>query len=310
MTGVHDELQRLIELNHNEQWVPHHLAVEQLEDFGDDLIPGLVDCLSDEDSEIRQLAVDLLAELRPRSNSAVPDLIQRLDDEDRLVRSSALFHLNDFGPLAVGAIPHLDRWLEDEDDEYLRTLALTSILTLDPERTELLSDLRAALTSGTSMVRHLAQRYFSQTKTQLPFDESMFRQAVRDNWHFQTPSHQVFWQSELQEDGTWCLDLAPVFQELLGGAHDGKIVWPGFQFDLSGFGSEPGVELKSYGAQNGTHDGVFIPLIGMSGEYFGQPFFLRIFFEPRPDSQIREGVDVHREKVRPVNEEETDDLPF
>ena len=137
MSCIRDELCRLIRLNEQEQLAPHDIALEQLERFGDDLIPGLIECLSDGHPDVRHLAVQLLSEARPRSNSAVPALIERLSDEDWLVVTSVIFHIGDFGPMAAAAIPNVEPWLESPN-EYLRILAATTIVKLDPSRTEFL----------------------------------------------------------------------------------------------------------------------------------------------------------------------------
>ena len=72
MTSIRDQLTRLIVLNDADEWIPHHVALEQLAHFGNRLIPGLIDCLTDPDVEIRQLAIELLAEARDASAVPVP----------------------------------------------------------------------------------------------------------------------------------------------------------------------------------------------------------------------------------------------
>jgi hypothetical protein len=57
---IRQELQRLIDLNYAEQWVPAPTALRQLERFGIGLVPGLVECLEDDDPEVRVLAIELL----------------------------------------------------------------------------------------------------------------------------------------------------------------------------------------------------------------------------------------------------------
>ena len=75
MTTVRDELCRFIKLNEQDQWIPAGDALEQLEPFGDGLIPGLIECLSDGHPDVRHQAVKLLGAARPRSDVAVPHLI-------------------------------------------------------------------------------------------------------------------------------------------------------------------------------------------------------------------------------------------
>lgn len=136
-----------------------HIALEQLERFGDDLIPGLIECLADEHPDVRHLAVQLLAAARPRSDVAVPLLIEKLHDEDWLIVTSAMFHLGDFGTLAAAAIPQVEPWLESPN-EYIRLLAATTIVKLDPSRKEFLSVIADATNSDHPIVRSFAQDFF------------------------------------------------------------------------------------------------------------------------------------------------------
>lgn len=308
MNSVQEHLEWFLELNRNDQWVPPDKALQQLDHFGSDLIPGLVECLTDEDSEIRHLAVTLLAAARPRSDRAIADLIKRLADDNRLVRAAVVLNLEDFGEIAVEAIPYLEKWLDDED-EYLRTLALTRILYLDPSRSELIPDLKEALHNEQLMIRGLAREYFSKTKRSLPFDQSAFLESLRGYWFSHSPTEQVWWQCEAQDDGTWQIEIAPVFQEVVGGPDDGLKVWPGFQFDTLGFSNEAGVQVTSLVAKSRCADSAPLPSISIQGEYFGEPFSLRVFLEPKRDSVIREILDYHRHEVRPIEKDE-DDIPF
>jgi HEAT repeat protein len=161
MSDIRDELCRFIRLNEQEQLVAHDIALEQLGRFGDDLIPGLVECLSDGHPDVRRLAVALLGEARPRSNSAVPAMIERLEDEDWLVVTSVIFHIGDFGALASGAIPHVEQWLESPN-AYLRILAATTIVKLDPSRTEFLPVIRAAMNSDHPVAKDTAREFFEE----------------------------------------------------------------------------------------------------------------------------------------------------
>ena len=162
MPEIRAELCRFIRLNEQEQMVPHDIALQQLEQFGDDLIPGLIECLNDGHPDVRHLPVDLLAEARPRSNVAVPNMIERISDEDWLVATTVIFHIGDFGPLAAAAIPFIEPWLESPN-EYIRILAATTIVKLDPSRTELLPNIWDATTSDHPVVRSFARDFFDET---------------------------------------------------------------------------------------------------------------------------------------------------
>ena len=164
MPSIREELCRFIRLNEQEQWVPAGDALEQIEHFGDDLIPGLIHCLDDGHPDVRHQAIRLLAVARPRSDVAVPALIERMGDEDWLIVTSVMLHLGDFGTLAAAAIPQVEPWLESPN-EYLRLLAATTIVKLDPSRTEYLTSIRAATMSDHPVVRSHAQEFFGEDET-------------------------------------------------------------------------------------------------------------------------------------------------
>ena len=159
MPSIRDELCRFIRMNEQEQWEQSCDAHKDLEQFGDDLIPGLIKCLSDGHPDVRHQAVNMLAAARPRSDVAVPDLIERLKDEDWLIVTSTILHLGDFGPLAAAAIPPIEPWLHSAN-EYVRLLAATTILKLDPSRAELLSVIMDATNSDHPVVQSLAREFF------------------------------------------------------------------------------------------------------------------------------------------------------
>lgn len=157
MTDIRQELLRLIALNHAEQWVPNHIALQELDRFGDLLIPGLIECLGDDDAEVRLLAVALLDEAEQQAKPAVPALIRAIADVDRLVRVTAAQCLAKFGPLATDAVPYLIPWLQDEN-EYVRLVAAVTVFRLDPtKRDELMPIIRSARASINPMVRGLAE---------------------------------------------------------------------------------------------------------------------------------------------------------
>ena len=159
MTSIRDELCRFIHLNEQGQWEQTLNALDQLERFGDDLIPGLIECLEDGHPDVRHQAVRLLGDARPRSDVAVPNLIERMADEDWLVVTSVILTLGDFGPQAATAIPQIEPWLESPN-EYLRLLAATTILKLDPSRSEFLPLIRAATMSDHPVVQSFAEEFF------------------------------------------------------------------------------------------------------------------------------------------------------
>ncbi len=161
MRTMRDELCRFISMNEQENWVGAYDALEQIEHFGDDLIPGLIECLEDGHPDVRHQAVKLLSAARPRSEVAVPALTERMADEDWLIVTSTMFHLGDFGSLAVAGIPMIEPWLESPN-EYVRLLAATTIVKLDPNRTELLPRIQDATNSDHPVVRSFAREFFGE----------------------------------------------------------------------------------------------------------------------------------------------------
>ena len=157
MKNIYMELLDLL-LEFEPQWVPVEAAQTRLRHCGDDLIPGLIDCLAGYDWCLRHLAINLLAANRPRSDVAVSHIIQRVADENRLVRAIAIERLLDFGSLAVQAIPHLEAML-DREDEYLWIIAVTLIVRLDPSRTDLLAGIRDAAKSDHPVVQEVAHNF-------------------------------------------------------------------------------------------------------------------------------------------------------
>ena len=79
--------------------------------------------------------------------------------QDWLIVTSTILHLGDFGPLAAAGIPQIEPWLESPN-EYIRLLAATTIVKLDPSRTEFLPGIRAATMSDHPVVRSFAKEFF------------------------------------------------------------------------------------------------------------------------------------------------------
>jgi HEAT repeat protein len=160
MTSIRDELCRFVRLFQERKGVMFDVVLEQIDErFGDDVIPGLIECLKDDHPDVRYLAVQLLAAARPRSDVAVPDLIELMADEDSTVVTSTMFHIGSFGELAAVAIPQIEPWLENPN-EYLRVLAATTIVKLDPSRTEFLPGILDATHSDHPVARSFARDFF------------------------------------------------------------------------------------------------------------------------------------------------------
>ncbi len=296
MTSIRDQLIRLIALNHAEQWVPHHVALEQLEHFGDRLIPGLIDCLTDTDAEIRQLAVELLG--HAQADSAVEAIIERLNDEDRLVQVAAIYALAEFGPLAVAAVPKLEPWLFDSD-EYLRLLAATAIIRIDPSRTDqLMPMVFAGAKSGDAPLRDMAHEFIDQQDHSL---SALLRRVVERHWQHHSMSLQIHW-SATDADGVLTCEAAPVYQEVVGGSGDGSKVWAGYEVDLTAFAAEPAIEIERITAESLCVMCNETPGVIVHGRIHGQPYVLRLHQEPLPNSEPKERLDTQSNQVIPISE--------
>ncbi len=164
MTSIRDELCRFIRLNKEEQWIGAYDRLRELERFGEDLIPGLIECLSDGHPDVRDQAVQILVCARPRSDIAVPDLIKLLQDEDWMIVNFVILVLGDFGALAAAAIPEIEPWLESPN-EYLRLLAATTIVKLDRDRKEFLPMIWEATESDHPLAQEAAREFFDDPRS-------------------------------------------------------------------------------------------------------------------------------------------------
>lgn len=164
MNEIRKELERQIALNYAEQWVPNHIAFQQLlERHGDRIIAGLIECLPDQDAEVRQLAAGLLEEAGKRAEPAVHALTQRLTDEDRSVVVTAMFALKRLAPFARSAIPTLKALMANHDP-HLRIVAAATIGKIAPEDQSTVPILVAALDDPNSLNRAAACEFLGERR--------------------------------------------------------------------------------------------------------------------------------------------------
>ena len=270
------------------------LGLSQLSKIESNFIPGLIDCLADSDWLIRRHAIQILGNSRPESDAALPALIELLDDENETVRETALTVLPCFGSLAVDAIAYLEDWSQIED-EALAIRAAILIVKLDPTRVDAMIRVRDAISNESKEAQDLALQFLSDQRESLPFDEDHFKTAVRNGWQYLAPSHRVDWSCNLQQD-VWYVDLAPVFQLVLGQVKQEKI-WAHFRFDLAEFTNQPGilvnsVETRNQRPRNHKQAERVTPCMTVSGQYFGEMFVLNLYPRPFEDSECRESVNI------------------
>lgn len=121
------------------------------------IVAALAEALTDEDAEVRLLAVEFLRELGPKAEPVLPAMIRALDDEDRIVRIAALEPVAAFGVKAQAAIPILETWLSC-DDQFSKVSAAGHILMIDPSKTvEMMPFLNEALSSDNEMIQRQAE---------------------------------------------------------------------------------------------------------------------------------------------------------
>jgi hypothetical protein len=128
-----------------------------------------------------------------------------------------------------------------------------------------------------------------------------FKQAVERHWRHHAPCGHLNWLVK-ESDDSLQIEVAPVFQEVVGGGQDGSHVWAGFRFDLSRFLAERGILVESLIAASFCTECNETPYIGIRGTYFSQPFALRIHLEPIPGSAPVEVIDMLTGQVRAIEE--------
>jgi hypothetical protein len=137
------------------------------------------------------------------------------------------------------------------------------------------------------------------------FDIASFRQAVEKHWQHHGNCHHLLWSIKERDDEVWQIEAAPVYQEVLGGEDDGKKVWTGFEFDLSGFLAEQEVFALGFGAVSYCVDCNATPIIAVRGRYQGQPFVMKLHLEPIPESEPVEIIDTLKGEVRAIEGDES-----
>lgn len=97
------------------------------------IVPVLIDALSDRESSVRVRTAQVLCLLAERAQLAVPALIEALKDEESYVRQWAATALGSIGPSAEAAVPALTESLLD-DDEFVRDEASRALDAIGREQ--------------------------------------------------------------------------------------------------------------------------------------------------------------------------------
>ena len=133
------------------------------------------------------------------------------------------------------------------------------------------------------------------------FDITEFKGAAERHWHHHAPCNHLLWRVT-EGEGDWRIEVAPVYQEVVGGEQDGQRVWSGFAFDVSGFLAERGVLVQSVVASSYCVECSETPYVGIKGTYLGKPFELRLHLEPIPGTPPVEVIDTIKMQVRDIRE--------
>ncbi|HEX3872239.1 MAG TPA: HEAT repeat domain-containing protein [Pirellulales bacterium] len=94
-------------------------------------IPGLIECLSDDDIEVRRQAIMALGHIGPDAATATDAVAKVLNDSVVGARSAALWALGMFGPGAKSAMPVVEANLNDSDP-LMRIVSAWAMTKIDP----------------------------------------------------------------------------------------------------------------------------------------------------------------------------------
>jgi len=95
------------------------------------LVPMLVNCLKDEDSDIRAQAAEAVGAFHTEARLAVPALVKVLLDEELWPRHAAASALGEYGAQAKSALPKLKEYAERAGGASERENALAVIKRIE-----------------------------------------------------------------------------------------------------------------------------------------------------------------------------------
>ena len=100
------------------------------------------------------------------------------------------------------------------------------------------------------------------------------------------------------DNDEWQIVAAPVFQEVLGGEDDGKIVWTGFRFHAEKL--LRAMTVDSISAASVCNECSPTPALTIRGRYRGHRVCLKVMLEPVPGTPVVEIIDTLRFEIRDV----------
>jgi hypothetical protein len=151
-------------------------VLNSLAPHDESVVAALAEALTDEDDEVRLLAVEILRELGPKAEPVLPTMIRALEDENRIVRIASLEPVAAFGEKAMDAVPILEKW-RSNSPEFDKVSAAGHILMIDPSKTvEMMPFLDEALASENTMIQRQAQWLLDELG--VPYEDRSRRLAV------------------------------------------------------------------------------------------------------------------------------------
>ena len=124
-----------------------------------------------------------------------------------------------------------------------------------------------------------------------------FTRLIERSWAHHGPCGGVHLAASFDNDsGEWLIVAAPVFQEVLGGEDDGKIVWTGFVFDTKKL--MKAMMVESISAASVCNECNPTPTLMIRGRYRGHRITLKVLMEPIPGSAVVEVIDTLRCEIR------------
>jgi hypothetical protein len=126
-----------------------------------------------------------------------------------------------------------------------------------------------------------------------------FTRLIKESWTQHGPCSSLHVSSAFDNDSSeWLIVAAPVFQEVLGGEDDGKIVWTGFVFNTEKV--QRTIVVESISAASVCNECNPTPSLVIRGRYRRHRIVLKVCLEPVPGSPVVEIVDTLMHEIRNV----------
>jgi hypothetical protein len=126
------------------------------------------------------------------------------------------------------------------------------------------------------------------------------QKAIRKSWHPLGLSDALNWLIENDEEG-WKIQMAPVYQEVLGGEQDGEIVWTPFVIDVGDLLHDlaPLVDVRGFAAASAQQQFRTVSMFLIDGRRDEIEVAIAIHLEPPPEARATEVLDLIRQGVHP-----------